>query len=711
MNLKNLSSREKKILKILIQAEEYLTAQELAEKIGVSKRTISRELSKLKKAVKKSDLELKSKPSVGIFLTGEQDVVDEYSQQLRNFDSTFDYSPEGREKYIIEQFLFSSRFQKSTALAHRLAVTKATISYDLNKVADWFEKRGLNLTRKQGVGIELEGTEANFRKAIIDFLYEDIGEDNFLSLVRNRVNNKLDNVKPRENILQTKLDILNFISFETSSKIEKGVKDILDDHQFQMVNSSYMGLIIHLALAIKRLESGDEIKVSQDKLEKLKKSKEYKLSERIADKLEEIFNLEIPPDEKGYITMHLKGAKIRKDIEFIDEPLEDEELEAIKYARRLVREVEKDLSFQLINDYSLISGLTTHLEPALSRLKMGLEIRNPVLDDIKEEYEEIFNITKGASQLLAEELNCEIPDSEIGYLTMHIASAIENINSNESQYRVLVVCSSGIGSSKILAARLHKALDNVKIVAETSALAVEEYMNNNIDIIISTVSLENYKDKTIIVSPMLTKNDIKKINRKINKLNLNKIKRDLQPDAKDNKERTFDEKLKVISKLSDDTLKLINEFRIINLDNVKHYDEIIEKISKEKYFPANFELNKIKSELRKREEKGATIIPEMRLALMHSRVEELPHPYLSLVTLANEIKIENTDREVTIDRVIVLLAPKNILKEQLDLLSRFSASIIENENFSEIIHANSREGFLNYFREIMDNFFSDYVDM
>ena len=200
---------------------------------------------------------------------------------------------------------------------------------------------------------------------------------------------------------------------------------------------------------------------------------------------------------------------------------------------------------------------------------------------IKEEYEEIFNMTKEASQLLAEDLNCKIPDSEIGYLTMHIASAVENINSNESQFRALVVCSSGIGSSKILAARLHKALDNVKIVAEISALSVEEYMDNDIDIIISTVSLEGYQEKTVVVSPMLTKNDIKKIKRQINKLNLNKIKNDIKGQDKNNKKRTFDKKLKVISKLSNDTLKLINEFKIINLDEVKHYDEILDKISKE----------------------------------------------------------------------------------------------------------------------------------
>ena len=711
MKLANLTSREKKILNILINSDDYLTAKELSEKIGVSKRTISRELAKLKKFVKNSDLQLESKPSVGIYLTGEKEVIEEYKSQLNEFDSTLDYSPEGRKQYIIKQFLFSSRFQKSTALAHRLAVTKATISYDLNKVAEWFEERGLKLSRRQGVGIELEGPEAKFRNAIIDFLYEDIGEEKFLNLVRSRIDNDFDEEKPQDTILQTKLDFLNFISFETSQKIQKAVEEILNNNEFQMVNSSYMGLIIHLALAIKRLQDGEEIVVSDEKLTQLKTTKEYKLAERIADRLEDIFNLEIPDDEKGYITMHLKGAKIRKDIEFIDEPLEDDELEAIKYARQLVKEVQKDLSFQLINDYSLISGLTTHLEPALSRLRMGLEIRNPILDEIKSEYTDIFEKTKNASQLLAEELNTEIPDSEIGYLTMHIASAIENFNTSQNHLRALVVCSSGIGSSKILAARLHKALDNVKIVAETSALSIKEYMEQDIDIIISTVALEDYQDKTIVVSPMLTKSDIKKINRQVNKLNINKMKKEIQGEGKERQVRSIDEKLKIISKLSEDTLKLIEEFQIINLEDIEKYEEILERISKAEYYPEGFDVEKISKNLQAREAKGATIIPEMKLALMHSRVEDLPHPYLSLVILDKEVKMDNIKKEVTIDRVIILLAPQNILKEQLDLLSKFSASIIENESFSEIIHANSREEFLNYFREIMDNYFSEYIDM
>mgnify|MGYP006285484885 CR=1 FL=1 len=710
MKIDNLTSREKKIIKILINRDEYLTVKELADELDVSKRTVSREMSSLKKSFKNSDLNIISKPSVGTTVTGKEEILKQYQKKLNEKESISEYTPEGRKRYIIKQFIFSDRFQKLTALAHQLAVTEATISYDLNKVVEWFEKRGLELNRKQGIGVFLEGSEENFRRAVIDFLYEDFGEEKVLDIIRNNVDNDLNKMESKSEISKTKLDILNFISYETSSKIEKSISEILNENNFQMVNSSYIGLLIHLALAIKRLENNEKISIESKKLKKLKKTKEFKLAEKIALKLEKVFDITIPEDEKAFITMHLKGAKIRKNVEMIKEPLADEELEAIKLARMLVREVENKLNVKLVDDYNLISGLTTHLEPAVSRLKMGMEIRNPILKDLKREYNDIFQITKEAAEVLTEELDCEIPDSEIGYLTMHIASALENADFYFSKINTLVVCSSGIGSSRILAARLKKTLANLEVVAETSALNIEEYLKNNqIDLIISTVALDKYSEKTVVVSPVLVKEDIRKINNKIKQININKAQEKKPDDFAAVEDGTFEERLESISKLSDDILKLIKEFKIIEFEELENYQDIFKKICSGNYLPESFDSELVYQALVEREKKGATIIPEMRLALLHGRSEGVEYPFISLVKLNKTLKVKNFKSEKKIDRIIVLLAPKKMLKEEINLLSKFSSSIIENENFSQIIRRGSREEFLKYFKELMSNYFNDFT--
>ncbi|MGM0370732.1 MAG: BglG family transcription antiterminator, partial [Bacillota bacterium] len=520
MNLKKLSEREKKIVKTLIKTPDYLTVKELADEIGVSKRTVYRELSSLKKILNDSELVVESKPGVGTSITGDPTLIKEYESDLEETTDGKNLTPQERKLYIIEEFLFSDRFQKMTALAYKLSVTEATISYDLNKVSDWFEEKGLSLVRKQGVGVYLKGSEAEFRRAVIDFLYENMEEDEVLTLIRNKLDNNLGQQDDQKSISAIKNNILEFINMDVSAQLEEAVDQILQEVDFNMVNSSYIGLVIHLSLAIKRLQSGEKIHVNQNKLENLKLTKEYEVAEKIAARLEEIFELTIPEDEKGYITMHLKGAKLRKNIELMDEPLDDAELEAMKLARMLVQAVETEMDLDLSDDLNLISGLVTHLEPAISRLKMGLEIRNPIIDDLKAEYSRVFTATKKAAQVLEEELDCQIPDAEIGFLTMHIAAAVENTENKADKVKALVVCSSGIGSSKILATRLKKAIDNIEIVDEISALSVtdEKIARQDVDLVISTVSIDNYDGDMVVVTPILLPDEIKKVNQKINQI-------------------------------------------------------------------------------------------------------------------------------------------------------------------------------------------------
>lgn len=704
MEISQFSSRGKKILTILINQNDYITAKEIAAELKVSERTISREIASLKNEINvKSELDIISKPSLGTIVTGPDDLLEKYKKILQEDQSFSEYSPEGRLKYIIKEFIFSNRYQKLTALAHQLAVTEATISYDLNKVELWFKKRGLKLNRKQGIGIFLKGSEENFRSAVIDFLYEDFGEEKVLEMIRNNIDEPLE-AQNKES--QTKLDILNYISLDTSNKIEEEINKILAENNFKMVNSSYIGLLIHLALAVKRLENNEKIIIETEKLEKLKKAKEFKLAAKIADQLEKIFGIAIPEDEKAFITMHLKGAKIRKNLEMIESPLEDEELEAIKLARMLVREVENRLNLNLADDYKLISGLTTHLEPAVSRLKMKMEIRNPILKDLKKEYSDIFAITKEAASVIAKELDCSIPDSEIGYLTMHIASALENKNFYFKKIKTLIVCSSGIGSSRILAARLKTVPFDLEIKAEISALNIEKYLDKNqIDLIISTVPLTRFSEKTVVVSPLLGARDIKKIENKIKKININSSNQD-KADSEFIERETFEEKLILILKISDDILQLIKNFKIIEFDKIKDYSQVLKKLSFDGYLPESFDPQLVYEALKKREKIGATIVPEMNLGLLHGRTKGVKYPFISLIKLNQSLEL-NYNGSKKIDRIIVLLAPKKMIKEEINLLSKFSSSIIENENFTKIIKKASKEEFLRYFKKLMESYFND----
>ncbi len=73
-------------------------------------------------------------------------------------------------------------------------------------------------------------------------------------------------------------------------------------------------------------------------------------------------------------------------------------------------------------------ALTDHLAFAINRMKQGLMIRNPFLLETKALYPNEYKIAEEVTAMVNEKLRIELPEGEIGFITLHIHSAIENKN-------------------------------------------------------------------------------------------------------------------------------------------------------------------------------------------------------------------------------------------------------------------------------------------
>lgn len=65
-------------------------------------------------------------------------------------------------------------------------------------------------------------------------------------------------------------------------------------------------------------------------------------------------------------------------------------------------------------------GLIDHINFALSRIREGIEIVNPFLLETRMLYKKEYAIAEKAVDLLKNQMNIEIPESEIGFITFHI---------------------------------------------------------------------------------------------------------------------------------------------------------------------------------------------------------------------------------------------------------------------------------------------------
>ena len=75
-------------------------------------------------------------------------------------------------------------------------------------------------------------------------------------------------------------------------------------------------------------------------------------------------------------------------------------------------------------DQSVLFPMADHIEYAVKRIQSGEAISNPLTEDIKVLFYSEFKVAETLKTILRERLQIEIDDHEVGYVALHIHSAI-----------------------------------------------------------------------------------------------------------------------------------------------------------------------------------------------------------------------------------------------------------------------------------------------
>jgi mannitol/fructose-specific phosphotransferase system IIA component (Ntr-type)/galactitol-specific phosphotransferase system IIB component len=182
----------------------------------------------------------------------------------------------------------------------------------------------------------------------------------------------------------------------------------------------------------------------------------------------------------------------------------------------LIREVGEKIGVDFSRDKVLIDGLINHLRPAIYRIKNDISLENPISEEVKQVYGDLFYTIQGVvNKDLKNYIGREIPEEEISYLTIHFKTAIDRKVSLKTESKnVILVCGFGYGSSKLLAQKLQEKYD-LNIV---DVLPYHQFISTDIpldvDLVISTMNIAeeiNYPFPIIKVNPILSKQDRDKL--------------------------------------------------------------------------------------------------------------------------------------------------------------------------------------------------------
>ncbi|CCU78548.1 Phosphotransferase system, lactose/cellobiose-specific IIB subunit:PRD [Halanaerobium saccharolyticum subsp. saccharolyticum DSM 6643] len=675
-----ISSRTKKIIKILIENDDYIVTDQIAEQLEVSTRTILRELKKVEKWLQKNNVLLDKKKGTGIRLNCSSKEKRRINEILEFQSVDKHYSPDERKMIILAELLKDQRPNKLYAFTRICNVSEATISNDLDEIENWVEDYQLKLIRKPGLGVYLKGRERDIRKASINLLYQNFNLEEILLLLQDKYSEKEQSL--RKTLSKNRL--LNLIGLDTINLLDDYIKELEKNMNYRLADDSYAALMVHLAIALKRIKDGDQIIIDQKLLENIRSNDEFLIARNLVNSIAAAFNVEIPEAEVAYVTMHLMGSKGRGGI-YNDEISMTEDYHLVYITRKMIEEAEIELGIYLEDDEELLIGLVRHLEPTINRIKLNLDIRNPLLEEIKEKYSKLFEVSKKCAAILAKEEGIEVPESEAAYIAMHLGSAVERKSKPQQKFRAAVACTSGIGASRLLASRLNKEFKNIEVTFLISTLDFnnQEIEELNLDLIISTVAIPESKIPVIVVNPLLNE----KQQQEINDFLLN------HPAKKRNRSEkiTLKEKLEMINNYNQGILEVLNNFQ---LKNDYHYVDNNKLIKDAGQMLAASELRRkeIEKDLSLREEKGSTILKHNQIMLLHCQSRAVKELYFSVIRPKNSFQVSAENGEMTKIKIVILMAaPLKGSTQGREVLSEISHLLIENRNFIDAVNRGSRE--------------------
>ena len=688
-----MEQRTREILKFLLREQDFRTTAEVAAQISVSAKTISRQLPKVEQVLNSAGLKLEKKSGAGLLIVGSEVKRYALAAHLKSIDKK-EYNPNERRSIIISKLLSSREPIKLFVLSSAVHVTDSTISNDLDKLEPWFREQSLKLLRKPGLGVSLLGDERDFRRAIVRYIYNHVGEERLLGILQDNLPENDD-----ASVAQVSKFLLELIDAGEWRRLEQLIRVTEADLGYKLSDNAFIGLVVHLSLALRRIKNHESITLDNEITVRLRETREFAAAKKLSSKISEIFGVEMPESEIFYITMHILGARSRFSSANLGNISMMDNFRLVTLAKKVMKHAANITGRDIDKNQSLLAGLVNHLAPTISRLKLNMDIRNPLLNEIRTHYPELMSLTRRCVAEIESEVGKTLPEAEIAYIAMHLGAALSDSEKFlHAIHRVVVVCPTGMGTSRLLASRLRANFPTIKIVDEIPVLELtSDYISSkDFDFIVSTVPISRAKRPVIVVSAALIDSDKQKIDAELSRQNKNFLASAEEPEWRP---QFFDAMTKITA-YGRTIAELMTNFFFVRekIDSINAACELAGNLAGKN--PENRQ--EIAKSLLLREENGSTLIVGRHMILLHCKSAAVKAASFGILQLGDGFCYPAGSEVVK--TAIVLLAPADSDECALETIGHIASVLLDRWGFIEILH----EGDGNEIRSEILKIFEDF---
>ncbi|MGT2666588.1 BglG family transcription antiterminator [Streptococcus rifensis] len=496
-----LTNKEKTLVQHLLKhREDYTTSMELGELLSCSDRTIRTYIRNISQELADvAGVELVSKQGQGYQLRVQDEetfkqLTKEFGQAEVAFSSLETTDINDRHSYILNKLLLEQKKLFFDDLAEELFVSRSTLSSDFKKIRKDLAPYHLKIESRANKGVYVEGEEQQIRRFIMDYFFS----SGFFQTLYQYVDEEL---------------VYGKINFEALTVI---VLDECREAKLKLSDFVIQNLVVHLALAIRRLAEGFQISAIDEAIGD-QYVKEFEVARKIMDRISLATKLHFPEEEVAYIALHLiSKGKIENG--------SSHDLDDVSRIRQELNQALEGIGDQhfagLQQDFQLLEGLLTHLTTLYLRSSNGIVLENPLLEDIKTNYPQAFELAKETLEIMPSFQDFVLSDDEIAYVALHFMAAQERYK-EQFKFNVLVICATGYGSAQMLRSRIENELRQYVTISDVIGYyEITDEKLKGIDFIISSIDLSNliFSVPVYTTSVFLKEDELADIRQKIEQL-------------------------------------------------------------------------------------------------------------------------------------------------------------------------------------------------
>lgn len=230
-------------------------------------------------------------------------------------------------------------------------------------------------------------------------------------------------VMESESHLQQLQTLTNQIDQDVISISEDIISMIANQITADINEHIHIALPSHIQFAVYRLKHN--VDIANPFLYEIQSlyPREYELAEQAAYLISSHFHVQVPESEVGFLAMHIHSAVYHVSV--------SEMVQFNNLIRIMVEYIEKVKQIRIKRDTLDYIRLITHLRFAVERIRQGKSSYNPFLQNLKTGMSEEYEIACKLCEIMQEKLQVEIPEDEIGYITMHLFRLFQQVDSKQ----------------------------------------------------------------------------------------------------------------------------------------------------------------------------------------------------------------------------------------------------------------------------------------